>query len=323
MVETVVSTRSLKKYFLATKHGLLEVVFRREPLFVRAVDDVSIDVKQGEILALVGESGSGKTTLGRLLTTLEHPTGGELYFMGEKVASKDVNKVRQQVQMVFQNPLESLDPRMTIRDIVTEPISKQRVDRQEKERMLEAALMSVGLDPSIYKFRRPRDLSGGQRQRVALARAIISNPKFVVLDEPTSALDASVQAQVLNLLLDLHDNYKFTYIVITHNISVARFIADRLAVMYAGKIVEIGPTEEIINSPKHPYTQALLKSLPKLEARGMEPPKGEVPSLVRPPNGCRFHPRCQFAMEICKTTEPGYFAMNNAEVACWLYGEVR
>jgi peptide/nickel transport system ATP-binding protein len=168
-------------------------------------------------------------------------------------------------------------------------------------------------------LRRPRDLSGGQKQRVAIARAIASNPEFIILDEPTSALDASIQAQVLNLLIGLHEKYGFTYLLITHNIAVARFISDRIAVMYAGKLVELGSTDDIMTSPKHPYTQALLKSVPTLETKELQPPTGETPSLLSPPSGCRYHPRCSYAMEICSTTDPELTPIENNYVACWLY----
>jgi len=278
-----------------------------------------MEIGSGEVLALVGESGSGKTTLGRMLATLETITRGEIYFMNQKMTKKSWKKVRRQVQMVFQNPTDSLDPRMPIKDIVTEPLHKSGTSRQDKDAMFGSALALVGLDADTFAQRRPRDLSGGQRQRVAVARAIISSPTFIVLDEPTSALDASVQAQVLNLLSRIHDELKLTYLFITHNISVARFISDRIAVMYAGKVIEIGPTEEVISNAKHPYTQALLRSVPTIQTQEVVPPEGEVPSLVNLPSGCRFHPRCPNAMDICKQQEPPLKKVGKAEAACWLY----
>jgi len=320
MNEEVFRTEGLKKYFLATKKGVLDTVLRTKIPVVKAVDDVSIAIKKGEVLALVGESGSGKSTLGRLLVSLETPTDGEIMFFGEKITGKvGLRKLRRSVQIVFQNPTDSLNPRMSIRSIVTEPLTTLKVPANEKHDMFRTALSRVGLDMESFAERRAGDLSGGQRQRIALARAIISNPKFIVLDEPTSALDASVQGQVLNLLSRLHDELGFTYLFITHNIAVARFISDRIAVMYAGKIVEQGPTASLLNHPSHPYTQALLKAVPSIESRELVPPQGEVPSLVHLPKGCRFNPRCPMVMERCRTQEPPLLEYEDREVACWLY----
>jgi peptide/nickel transport system ATP-binding protein len=285
---------------------------------VRAVDNVDIEINEMEVLAVVGESGAGKTTLGRLLCTLETPSQGEIFFMGEKVENANLERIRRQTQMVFQNPMESLNPRMSIKDIVIEPLEKLHIDKNERVERLTSSLSSVGLDPSEFVHRRPRDLSGGQRQRVAVARAIISNPRFIVLDEPTSALDASIQAQVLNLLVDLHEKYGFTYLLVTHNISIARYMADRITVMYAGKIVEVGPASDTIDNPKHPYTQALLKSVPNLAAKGIQAPHGETASVLNPPSGCRYHPRCPYVMDICKNKEPELVSVDGSSVACWL-----
>jgi peptide/nickel transport system ATP-binding protein len=253
------------------------------------------------------------------MITLEAPTSGELLYEGRVITGGEVKKMRKEVQMVFQNPLESLDPRMTLREIVIEALDRQSFTKAEKEAMFATALSTVGLDARTFAYRRPRDLSGGQRQRVAVARAIVSNPKFIVLDEPTSALDASVQSQVLNLLVELHRNFGFAYLFITHNIAVAKFISDRVAIMYAGKVVEIGPTDQVMKNPKHPYTQALLKSVPTTDSKDIAPPIGEVPSLINPPSGCRFHPRCPHAMQVCSTTEPPLKFVEGEEVACWLY----
>lgn len=320
MSEVVFQTRNLKKYFPAIKKGMLDTILRAKIPVIKAVDGVDVSIDMGEILALVGESGSGKSTLGRMLISLESPTDGEIQFMGQPVKGKEsLRRLRRNVQMVFQNPADSLDPRMPVKSIVTEPLSIKHLKREEKDEKFSSALSLVGLDADTFAYRRPRDLSGGQKQRVALARAIISDPKFVVLDEPTSALDASVQGQVLNLLAQLHDKLSLTYLLITHNIAVARYISDRIAVMYAGRITEIGPTETILREPKHPYTQALLKAVPTLENREIAPPEGEVPSLIDLPTGCRYHPRCPFAKEKCKVSEPPFFASGAIEVACWLY----
>jgi peptide/nickel transport system ATP-binding protein len=318
MDEPIVKTVGLKKYFRAGKSGLLNRIFRQEPPLVKAVDNVSIEVQSGEVLGLVGESGCGKTTLGRLISTLETPTEGEIYFTGQKVTRGNWKAVRRQLQMVFQNPYESLDPRQSIKSIVTEPLLKLGFSKAERDAQFEKVMSAVGLDQNFAQ-RRPKDLSGGQRQRVAVARSIVSTPKFIVLDEPTSALDASVQSQVLNLLVGLRNDFNFSYIVITHNIAVARYISDRIATMYAGQVVELGPTDIVLKDPKHPYTQALLKSVPTLDVKRVEPPHGEVPSLINLPSGCRFHTRCPFVMEKCKTQDPAMRKVGDVNVACWLY----
>jgi len=320
MTEALIETRGLTKHFLTAKKGIMDTLARTRIPVVQAVQKVDLAIGEGEVVALVGESGSGKTTLGRLMVTLEKATSGELYHKGQKVAGRAaVKKLRSNVQMVFQNPIESLDPRMSIESIVTEPLLRKGLSKQERKARFEAALQRVGLDAATFAQRRPRDLSGGQRQRVAVARAVIPDPQFIVLDEPTSALDASVQSQVLNLLAILREELRLTYLLITHNIAIARYISDRVGVMYAGEIVEIGPTEEVLAAPKHPYTQALFGSVPSLERKEIVPPVGEVPSLINLPSGCKFHPRCPFAMEVCKTTEPDLKKVNGEKVACWLY----
>jgi peptide/nickel transport system ATP-binding protein len=319
LASVLVSTRHLTKAFLASKRGMLESITRKPPVLIKAVDQVDIEINEHEILALVGESGSGKSTLGMLLCTLESPTAGEIFFNGVKVGKAQASIVRKDMQMVFQNPSDSLNPRMSVRSIVMEALQRFSISKEEKQLQFEKCMEIVGLDPREFAARRPKDLSGGQKQRVAIARAIASNPKFIVLDEPTSALDASIQAQVLNLLLALYEQYGFTYLLITHNIAVANFISDRIAVMYAGKIVEIGSTDDVITSPKHPYTQALLKSVPSIEKRGVDAPVGETPSLLHPPSGCKYHPRCPYAMQVCSTTEPELTKVKGTSVACWLY----
>jgi peptide/nickel transport system ATP-binding protein len=318
MADPIIETKGLKKYFRSSKVGILERLFRQQVPLVKAVDDVNIQIAEKEVFGIVGESGSGKTTLGRMLATLETPTDGEIYFLGEKVTKKNKAELRKQIQMVFQNPYESLDPRATVKSIITEPLLRHNLAKSDREGRFERVMDAVGLETG-FAARRPRDLSGGQRQRVAVARAIISTPKFIVLDEPTSALDASVQSQVLNLLVTLRDEFNFSYLYITHNIATARYISDRIATMYAGQLVEIGPTDNVMGSPKHPYTQALLKSVPSLDTKDVVPPTGEVPSLIDLPSGCRYHPRCPYVMDVCKTTQPDLRKAGGQDVSCWLY----
>ncbi|ABW02152.1 ABC transporter ATP-binding protein [Caldivirga maquilingensis] len=324
MPEALIRTKELSKWFLAKKYGLLERIFREKPIYVRAVDNVNITVERALTTALVGESGSGKTTLGRLLTTLETPTSGRIFFNNVDVTSlkgHELKRFRTRVQMVFQDPYSSLDPRMRVRDIIAEPLVARGIKGSELSERVFKIMEEVGLEQSLAE-RRPSDLSGGQRQRVAVARAVISNPEFIVLDEPTSALDVSTQSQVLNLLAELQERHKLTYLLITHNISVARYLSDKIMVMYMGKVVESGDTLNVLKEPQHPYTQALIESIPDIGKRDLKPPSGEVGSLINPPPGCRFHPRCPFAMDICRREEPPMIEVKNGiYVACWLYAK--
>ncbi|MEM0050609.1 MAG: ABC transporter ATP-binding protein [Conexivisphaerales archaeon] len=319
MSDTYIRTDKLKKYFPASNYGLLERLTKHKPLYVHAVDGVDIKIDRGKTVGLVGESGSGKTTLGRMLTTLESPTSGKIFFDGEDMQA-NIGTVRKKVQIVFQNPFESLDPRMSLYEILEEPLLRNRLSKEEKLRVIKEALEAVGMDYSSYYYRKAKDLSGGQRQRVAVARAVISNPEFIVLDEPTSALDASIQSQVLNLLLHLKREHKYTYLLITHNIAVANYVSDFIYIMYAGKIVEGGNTETIMKFPKHPYTQLLLKSAPSFNSKNVEPMQGETPSLINVPSGCRFHPRCPYAFNKCKVEEPQLVEIEfDHWVSCFLY----
>ena len=278
--------------------------------FVRAVDDISIAVPRGKTVAILGESGCGKTTLARALTLLSPPTDGEIIFDGQNITKGrvDYKKIYREMQMVFQDPDSSLDPRLKVRQSVAEPC-KGLLGRKEANinSMVMSSLTAVGLSAE-HADRIPSHLSGGQKQRVAIARAIAPQPKLVILDEPTSALDASVQAQILNLLIDLQKNFKLTYIIITHNISVAEYLSDLLVVMYAGNVVEYGPSGSVIAKPRHPYTITLISSAPipnpwKRNLLNTEI-KGEVPSSINPPSGCKFHPRCPYAEKICSEQAP-------------------
>ena len=319
----IIAGRSLKMYF---------PVKGVRGAFVRAVDDVDVEVREAEIVGLVGESGSGKSTLGRILIRLLEPTAGDVLFnipdyelerydearrtndvkemrrISEKYSilnlkGKRLKEFRREVNIVFQDPYSSLDPRMRIADIIAEPMIETGMYSREKamERVVEL-LEEVQLPPE-FADRYPHELSGGQRQRVAIARGISTNPKFVVLDEPTSALDVSVQAEILELLRELRESRKMAMLLITHNISVVSYMADRIYVMYAGKLMEKGPKADVIRKPAHPYTQALISSVPevgKMMRRIVL--KGDVPSLVSPPRGCRFHPRCPVAIDRCGWT---------------------
>ncbi|WP_069806869.1 ABC transporter ATP-binding protein [Vulcanisaeta thermophila] len=312
------------KTYLARRRTIVDVLLRRKIPLIYAVNDVSLTLDRGKTLVLLGESGSGKTTLGRLIVGLEKPDSGKIIIDGEEViyvGSKEYqkSKLRGKLQMVFQDPSSSLDPFMTIKDIITEPLAKLGVSKHEALRNAIETLERVGLDKS-YLNKKPSELSGGQKQRIAIARAIITNPELVVLDEPTSSLDASIQAQILNLLVKLQKELNLTYVLITHDARVAKFMADYIAIMYLGKIVETGTADDILNEPLHPYTQALLSAIPTIGMQ--ETPKvisGEPPSATNPPKGCPFWPRCPYATNTCKTEYPPPQLINNRTVYCYLY----
>jgi len=305
MTETLLEVKSLKKHF-PIRGGVLG----RAVGYVYAVDGVDFSVKTGETLGLVGESGCGKTTVGRCVLRLTEPTDGDIIFEGTNIMdlkSSEMTKIRSKMQIVFQDPYASLNPRWTVKDIVGEPLLLNKIASGEtlKKRVLDL-LTLVGLSED-HMNRFPHEFSGGQRQRIGVARALASTPDFVVMDEPTSSLDVSVQAQTLNLLKTLQANLKLTYLFISHNLSVIKHVSDRIAVMYLGKIVELGPKNELFKKQLHPYTQALFMAIPipnpELRRRRVVL-KGDVPSPVNPPSGCRFHPRCPIAIEKCSKIEP-------------------
>ncbi len=307
----VMKVRNLKKYF-ELHTGMFKFV--GESIYVKAVDGVSFNIHQGEILGLVGESGCGKTTAGRLLTRLEDPTEGSIIFEGEDIAKlrgKHLKNYRRNVQMIFQDPYESLNPRFTVLKTIMEPLIIHGIGEtyDDKVEMVIKALEDAGLKPAEeYLSRFPHELSGGQRQRVAIARALVLRPKFIVADEPVSMLDVSIRAGVMNLMLDLRDKYGIPYMFITHDIAVARYMSDKIAVMYLGKIVEMADTDEVIFNPLHPYTKALISAVPVPDPdhkHGRVEIKGEIPSPINLPPGCRFWPRCPYAQKgLCDIKEP-------------------
>ncbi len=311
----------LKKYY-PVKQGM----FKPEAE-VKALDGVSFTLERGKTLAVVGESGCGKSTLGRLLTMIEVPTGGELTFQGQDLLKHDpaAEKLRRQkIQIVFQNPYGSLNPRKKVGQILEEPliINTDLSAKERKERAL-AIMAKVGLKPEQYD-RYPHMFSGGQRQRIAIARGLMLNPEVVVADEPVSALDVSVQAQVLNLMMDLQDELGLSYVFISHDLSVVEHIADEVMVMYLGRCVEQGSKEQIFANPQHPYTQALLSATPRLDPeyrRERIKLTGELPSPLNPPKGCAFHARCRFATERCNQEQPKLKDYGDALIACHVVDE--
>ncbi len=326
--QPILEVRSLKKYFPIKTNFL-----RRTIGYIRAVDDVDLHMWRGETLGLVGESGCGKTTLGRcVLRAIEPSAGSVVYDFGDgpvditTLESKTLRSVRQNTQMIFQDPHSSLDPRMTVLDIIGEPLTVDDAykGRKKADRVKELMIL-VGLDPRYLK-RYPHAFSGGQRQRIGIARALATNPQLVVCDEPVSALDVSVRAQILNLLLDLQTQFGLTYLFISHDLSVVRHIAHRVAVMYVGKMVETAPTNELFTDPKHPYTEALLSAIPTPDPRRTMKRiilTGEIPNPARPPSGCYFHPRCRYAQSVCSQESPVWReADRNHFAACHFAGEL-
>lgn len=307
--EVLVRVKDLKKYF-PIRRG----VFRRQVGAVQAVDGVTFEIYKGETLGLVGESGCGKSTTGRTILQLLEPTDGQVFYADKELTDlnrSDLRKARRDMQMIFQDPYASLNPRMTVASIVGEPLSIHNIGNSasRKERVQEL-LTLVGLNP-YFVSRYPHEFSGGQRQRIGIARALATNPSFIVADEPISALDVSVQAQVVNLLADLSRELGLTYLFIAHDLSMVRYISDRVAVMYLGRIVELSNRDNVFDRPLHPYTQALLSAIPipdpvKEERRKRLILEGDVPSPANPPSGCRFHPRCQYATEICSQVDPEF-----------------
>jgi len=301
----ILEVKNLKKYF-----PVLGGVFSRPVAWVKAVDDVSFHIYEGETFSLVGESGSGKTTTGKTILKLHEPTAGHILFEGKDISNyspSEMRPLRRDMQIIFQDPYGSLNPRLPVGEIIREPLAVHKIGtkKEQEERVVEIMKL-VGLRPE-YLHRYPHEFSGGQRQRIGIARAVVLNPKFIVADEPVSALDASIQAQVLNLLLELQQKLALTYLFIAHNLAVVRHVSDRIGVMYLGKLMEVADTQELFNNPLHPYTQALLSAIPipdpdvKKERIILQ---GDIPSPINPPSGCPFRTRCMYAKPICAEKTP-------------------
>jgi len=309
--DILVDVRGLKMYFPVTEG----VIISRVVAEVKAVDGVSFFIKRGETLGLVGESGCGKTTTGRCILQLEKATAGEILYNGKdltKLTQKEMSPIREKIQVIFQDPFSSLNPRMKIGDILAEPMAVHNIitDKEGRDNRVRELLSLCGLNPK-FADRYPHEMSGGQRQRVGIARALALNPEFIICDEAVSALDVSIQAQVINLLEDLRDEFGLTYLFISHDLSVIRHLCQRVAVMYLGHIVELAECDELYDNPIHPYTRALLAAVPipdpAVEAkRAHEVVKGEVPSPINPPSGCVFHPRCPLAVGGCSKAIPEF-----------------
>jgi peptide/nickel transport system ATP-binding protein len=317
----LLQVHNLKKYFPVTKG-----FFQKQVGAVKSVDGISFEMQKGETLGIVGESGCGKSTAGRTLLRILEPTEGEVVFDGVdigKLTKEELRSFRTNMQMIFQDPYASLDPRWTVQQVLEEPLITHGTHSKEDRKQRVAELMElVGLSPQ-QAARFPHEFSGGQRQRIGIARALALNPKFIICDEPVSALDVSIQAQVLNLMKDLQDKFSLTYLFISHDLSVVKFISDRVGVMYLGKLVELAPTTDIFADPLHPYTKALMSAVPVPDPDAQREQivlTGDVPSALNPPQGCAFHTRCPVAMDVCKSVVPKWQEVSaGRQVSCHLY----
>lgn len=320
--EILIEVKNLKTHFPVKRNRLKE-----KKKVVKAVDNISLVIYKGETLGVVGESGSGKSTLGRTILKLIEPTSGDIYYRNTPITTlkgSELQKYRNEMQMVFQDPFSSLNPRMRVGDILQEPMKLQlSMSKEDRQKRVLTLLEKVGMRADAAdKF--PHEFSGGQRQRIGIARALAINPAFIIGDEPVSALDVSVQSQVLNLMMDLQEEFDLTYLFISHDLSVVKHISDRVAVMYLGNIVEIGEKENIFATPKHPYTQALLQAIPVVDftkKRETIPLKGDLPNPMNPPIGCVFHTRCPYVMPKCEQLKPLLQGSEAQQVACFLYEE--
>lgn len=315
---------------LSKKFRVDSGMWSRDQDYVHAISDVSLSIYEGETLGLVGESGCGKSTLGRLIINLIEPTEGKVFFEGTDIhglPQEKLRDLRKNMQIIFQDPYASLNPRWTIRDIIAEPLETHhpQLTKDEVTRRVQELMRYTGIRPE-YLDRYPHQFSGGQRQRVGIARALALNPKFIVCDEPVSALDVSIQSQILNLLGDIQREKGISYLFISHDLSVVRYLSDRVCVMFLGKICELGVTHLVYEDPVHPYTKFLLEAVPKPDPTKRKSEKqmllGEIPSPVNPPSGCRFHTRCPYTIEICKKEEPLLVTCRDRQVACHRAGEL-
>ena len=319
-MKALVAISSLTRIFDVSKPWLNRVIERLPRALLTAVSDVSLNIEEKSVYALVGESGSGKSTIGKMVVGLLPPSAGSVEVEGvdlfRSTDEQAVDRVRSDIQMIFQDPFASLNPRWRVRDIIAEPVAARSGNT---DGLAERLLEQVGLS-SKDADKYPHEFSGGQRQRICIARALASEPRLIVCDEPTSALDVSVQAQVLNLMSDLKDQLGLTYLFISHDLTVVRHMADRVGVLYLGRLVEEAPRDDLFDAPKHPYTKMLLEAAPKLDGfdRSAELPKGEIPDPINPPSGCVFHPRCPLAIDQCKVEAPIARQIGNTRVACHL-----
>ncbi len=328
--DALVKVTNLTRIFDVSKPLLNRIIEREQKQLLRAVDDVSFEIFEGETFALVGESGSGKSTVAKMVVGLLEPTNGTILIdnldLSDKNKLKQLRSKRSEIQMIFQDPFASLNPRWRVDKIIAEPIRAFKLEENDKAvvKRVGDLLSLVGLDPSDgRKF--PHEFSGGQRQRICIARALASNPKFIVCDEPTSALDVSVQAQILNLMRDLQDEFGLTFLFISHDLSVVRHMANRIGVMYLGRLVEVSDPQLLFESPKHPYTKMLLEAIPDIKMSGVERKsiEGEIPNPINPPSGCTFHPRCPLANERCRSEIPKSIDIDGNQVACHAVEEGR
>lgn len=327
--DILIEAKDLKKWF-PVQSGFLERLMTGRTEYVRAVDGVSFAIRRGEVLGLAGESGSGKTTVGRLVIRLEEPTAGTVRFEDlnlSELSTKEIRRLRRRMQVIFQDPMASLNPRMTIGEAVKHPLEIHFPDQKsEHRRMITSILEKVGLTPPDFFYNKyPHQISGGQRQRVVIARALVTQPELVLADEPIAMADVSVRVLLLDLMKQLKDEFNLTYLFITHDLATAKYICDRIGVMYLGKLVEVGDLRDVYSRPLHPYTQALLAAVPvpNPHDRRTEPlPEGEIPDAIDPPSGCRFHPRCPIArLPHCAEEEPALRELLTGHTVACHYAE--